>query len=213
MNNRVLVLGIGVAVCLLLVTIGVFFFFKPTVTIEPMKVYELPDSINRRLDTPQVVTETAPVVAHVSDTNVASTPNTITDDDNLSAWGTFLEEKEPVDEGVVEALVSEISDDMLAAFNPPEPPSDGFNSIMEGLTEANAEEKVAVYVHKYYPLVPLGREFVSQQDERVQREYYRQKAALDEDVFSSMRASIPEGLVEHFPRQLTNDLRKVGIVK
>lgn len=210
MNNRVLALGIGVAVCLLLVTIGVF-FFKPIVTIEPMKVYELPDSINRRPDTPQIVTETAPVVTHVSDTNVASTPNT--DADNLSAGNTFLEEKKSVDEGVVEALVSEISDDMLAAFNPPEPPSDGFNSIMEGLTEANAEEKVAVYVHKYYPLVPLGREFVSQQDERVQREYYRQKAALDEDVFSSMRTSIPEGLVEHFPHQLTNDLRKVGIAK
>ena len=126
-------------------------------------------------------------------------------------------EESDVSEEVVRADDASATVDIPEAhLNPPTPPLGGIDSILEGATDDNLEERFTAYVFEYYPLVALEDDVVSQLDERARVEYKRRNAALDREMFDSIRSSLSAtqpNLLALFPQDLLDTLRKEGLIE
>ena len=212
MNDRMLGIMAGIAVFLLLVTLGVYFFFKPTVTIEPMTVYEVPARLpalsQNTTASSQIRTDSAPVVADVPDTYVASHADTINDEANLSAWDAFLDEETAAAESA-----PAYSDEMLAALNPPVPPPGGFVGALEDATEDTVEDIAMAYFTRHYPLVAMNPDLLSG---RAQVERQRQSDALDremDDLVQRAFSEVTPEVLQYLSDYQLETLRKEGLIK
>ena len=100
-------------------------------------------------------------------------------------------------------------------FQPPTPPAGGLDALLDDMAnEGIIDEDVAVaralaYILKYYPLVGLEDDVVSQLDDRQRAEYKRQNDALGKEVFGSDYTLIKQ-IESHLrvPIAIINILRK-----
>ena len=92
---------------------------------------------------------------------------------------------------LVRQIESEISDSNQgdipeSYFQPPPPPAGGIESVLEGVTEEPiGYARILEYMLKYYPLVELEDDVVSQLDDQQRVEYKRQNDALEKELFGS----------------------------
>lgn len=108
------------------------------------------------------------------------------------------------------------TNDAIPFFAPPDAPPGGISALIESATQANVKGALQAYIRTYYPLVVLDAKSINLLNRQGRAEYERQKAALDKELFDSIRGSIsptPGDIQQGYPRELIDMLRQDGFIE
>ena len=108
------------------------------------------------------------------------------------------------------------TDAAMPFFAPPAPPEGGINALIENTPAPNVKEALAGYIRTYYPLVILDAESIGLLNPQGKAEYERQKAALDKELFDSVRDLIsptPGDIPQGYPQDLIEMLREEDLIE